>query len=103
MSGRWRYVYRAIDQFGQVIHVYVSPRRDGGAARCFFTRALATTKVIPVEVTTDKAAVYPPVLEEIAPGAWHHTERYATDEIVNREHSARWDLFSDPFLSAAAV
>ena len=27
----------------------------------------------------------------------------ATDEIVNREHSARWDLFSDPFLSAAAV
>ena len=25
--------------------MYVSPRRDGGAARCFFTRALATTKV----------------------------------------------------------
>jgi transposase-like protein len=60
VSGRWRYVYRAIDQFGQVIDVYVSPRRDGGAARCFFARALATTKVVPVEVTTDKAAVYPP-------------------------------------------
>ena len=27
-SGRWRYVYRAIDQFGQVIDVYVSQRRD---------------------------------------------------------------------------
>ena len=27
----------------------------------------------PTEVITDKAAVYPPVLEEIAPGAWHHT------------------------------
>jgi hypothetical protein len=66
-SGRWRYVYRAIDQFGQVIDVYVSPRRDGGAARCFFTRALATTKVVPVEVTTDKAAVYPHVLDELAP------------------------------------
>jgi hypothetical protein len=47
VSGRWRYVYRAIDQFGPVIDVYVSPRRDRGAARCFFTRALATTKVIP--------------------------------------------------------
>jgi IS6 family transposase len=35
VSGRWRYVYRAIDQFGQVIDVYVSPRRDGGAARCW--------------------------------------------------------------------
>jgi transposase-like protein len=54
VSGRWRYVYRAIDQFGQVIDAYVSTRRDGGAARRFFTRALATTKVLPVEVTTDK-------------------------------------------------
>lgn len=55
VSGRWRYVYRAIDQFGQVIDVYVATRRDSAAARYFFTRALATTKVIPVEVTTDKA------------------------------------------------
>ena len=34
VSGRWRYVYRAINQFEQVINVYVSPRRDGCAARC---------------------------------------------------------------------
>jgi transposase, IS6 family len=81
VSGRWRYVYRAIDQFGQVIDVYVSPRRDGGAARCFFTRALATTKVIPVEVTTDKAAVYPNVVDELAPGAWHCTEVYANNRM----------------------
>ena len=81
VSGRWRYVYRAIDQFGQVIDVYVSPRRDGGAARYFFTRALATTKVIPVEVTTDKAAVYPNVVNELAPGAWHCTEAYANNRM----------------------
>jgi IS6 family transposase len=80
VSGRWRYVYRAIDQFGQVIDVYVSPRRDGGAARCLFTRALATTKVVPVEVTTDKAAaVYPHVLDELTPGAWHCTELSANN------------------------
>jgi transposase, IS6 family len=36
VAGRWRYVYRAIDQFGQVIDVFVSPRRDGIAARRFF-------------------------------------------------------------------
>ena len=47
--------------------MYVSTRRDGDAARCFFTRALTTTKVIPVEVTTDKAVVYPHVLDELAP------------------------------------
>jgi transposase-like protein len=81
VSGRWRYVYRAIDQFGQVIDVYVSTRRDSAAARCFFTRALATTKVIPVEVTTDKAAVYPPVLDELAPSAGHWTEAYANNRI----------------------
>jgi transposase, IS6 family len=28
VGGRWRYVYRAIDQFSQVIDVFVSPRRD---------------------------------------------------------------------------
>jgi transposase-like protein len=81
VSGRWRYVYRAIGQFGQVIDVYVSTRRDGGAARYFFTRALATTKVVPVEVTTDKAAVYPHVLDALTPGAWHCTELYANNRM----------------------
>ena len=66
---------------GQVIDVYVSTRRDGGAARCFFTRALAATKVLPVDVTTDKAAVYPHVLDELAPGAWHCTEVYANNRM----------------------
>jgi xanthine dehydrogenase YagS FAD-binding subunit len=28
VAGRWRYVYRAIDQYGQIIDVYVSLRRD---------------------------------------------------------------------------
>jgi transposase, IS6 family len=79
VAGRWRYVYRAIDQFGQVIDVYVSTRRDSAAARCFFTRALATTKVVPVEVTTDKATVYPHVLDELAPSAGHRTEAYANN------------------------
>ena len=39
--------------------VYLSTRRDTAAARSFFARALNTTKVAPVEVVTDKAAVYP--------------------------------------------
>jgi transposase-like protein len=35
----------------------------------------------PVEVITDKAAVYPQVLDELAPGAWHHTEHYSNNRI----------------------
>ena len=79
--GRWRYVYRAIDQAGQVIDVFVSPRRDATAARRFFERAINTTKVTPVEVVTDQAATYPIVLDEQLPAAWHRTDRYANNRV----------------------
>ena len=82
VNGVWRYVYRAIDQHGQVIDVLLSARRDAAAARRFFTRALRTLKVIPSEVVTDAAPVYPGVLDELVPSAWHHVEQYATDENV---------------------
>ena len=62
VAGRWRYVYRAIDQFGQVVDVLVSARRDAKAARRFFDQAISATKVTPIEVTTDQAPVYPAVL-----------------------------------------
>src|SRR5712691_7300866 len=41
VAGVWRYVYRAVDQHGQVIDVYVSVRRDIAAARRFFNTALS--------------------------------------------------------------
>src|SRR5262245_62580375 len=45
----WRYVYRAIDENGQVIDVLVSARRDAASARRFFQGALAKLKVTPGE------------------------------------------------------
>jgi transposase, IS6 family len=81
VAGRSRYVYRAIDQFGQVIDVLVSPRRDVAAARRFFVWAIGSTKVTPVEVVTDQAATYPIVLEELQPAAWHHIHRYANNRV----------------------
>jgi transposase-like protein len=59
INGFWRYVYRAVDQYGQVIDVLVSTRRDADAARRFFRRALSALKVTPGEVVTGAAAVYP--------------------------------------------
>jgi len=41
VAGVWRYVYRAVDQHGQVIDVYVSKRRNLDAAKYFFTTALS--------------------------------------------------------------
>jgi transposase-like protein len=86
VNGAWRYVYRAVDQQGQVVDVLVSARRDATAARRFFARALATLKVKPSEVVTDAAPVYPAVLEELIPSAWHHVERYANNRI-EADHS----------------
>ena len=81
VAGRWRYVYRAIDQFGQVIDVFVSARRDATAARRFFDQAISATKVTPVEVTTDQAPIYLTVLEELLSAAWHRTDQYANNGI----------------------
>ncbi|WP_344402095.1 IS6 family transposase [Catellatospora chokoriensis] len=86
ITGVWWYVYRAVDQHGQVIDVLVSARRDAGAARRFFRRALSTLKVTPSEVVTDAAAVYPAVLDELVPSAWHHVEQYANNPI-EADHS----------------
>jgi transposase-like protein len=80
-NGVWRYVYRAIDQHGQVIDVLVSARRDTDAARRFFRRALSTLMVTPSEVVTDRAAVYPGVLAELIPSARHRVEQYANNPI----------------------
>jgi transposase-like protein len=86
VNGVWRYVYRAIDQYGQVIDVLVSARRDAATARRFFRRALATLKVTPVEVVTDAAPIYPAVIEELVPAAWHHVERH-TNNPIEADHS----------------
>jgi transposase, IS6 family len=80
VASRWTYLYRALDQHGQVIDVLVSRRRDAAAARSFFARALQQG-LAPVEVVTDRAPVYPRVVEEAAPAARHVTERHANNAI----------------------
>jgi transposase-like protein len=81
VAGRWVYLYRAVDQFGQVIDVYASSRRDRAAARRFFQRAGKATGVVPVEVITDRAPAYPRVLDQLWPAAWHHVEQYANNPV----------------------
>ena len=80
VAGRWVYLYRAIDQFGQVIDVLVSQKRDLAATRRFFTRALEHGPR-PSEVTTDRAPAYPRVLDELLPAACHVMEQYANNPL----------------------
>jgi transposase-like protein len=76
----WRYLYRPVDQYGQVIDVLLSEQRDTAAARRFFTQALRHGPA-PVEVTTDKAGPYLRVLDELVPAALHVTERYGNNRV----------------------
>ena len=80
VAGAWRYVYRAVDQHGQVIDVYLSRRRDSGAARRFFT-AGRRAQGAPEEVATDLAPVLAPVIAELLPAVFHHTRRYANNRV----------------------
>ena len=80
VAGVWRYVYRAVDQHGQVIDVYVSTQRDIAAARTFFTAALAVHGE-PAEVITDRAAPLAHVIDDLLPAALHTTEQYANNRV----------------------
>jgi IS6 family transposase len=80
VAGRWRYVYRAVDQHGQIIDVYVSPRRTATAARRFFETALGAHGE-PVEVVTDRAPALRAVIKELMPAAFHNSEQYANNRI----------------------
>jgi transposase, IS6 family len=80
VAGQWVYLYRAIDQFGQVIDVLVSQKRDLVATRRFFTRALEHGPR-PSEVSTDQAPAYPRVVDELLPAACHVMEQYANNPI----------------------
>ena len=68
-------VYRAIDGQGQVVDVDVSRRRATADAVACFRRAIASTGVVPDEVTTDGAAAYPPALATALPPVLHETEK----------------------------
>jgi transposase-like protein len=81
VGGTWRYLFRAIDQFGQVIDMFLSPRRNTEAARRFFALALDRTRISPVEVTTDRYRVYPRVLDELLPAAFDHTDVHANNPL----------------------
>jgi transposase-like protein len=80
VAGRWVYLYRAIDQFGQVIDVLVSQKRDLVATRRFFTHALEHGPR-PSEVSTAQAPAYPRVVDELLPAACHVRERYANNPL----------------------
>src|SRR5262249_1802058 len=81
VAGQGQYAYRAIDEYGQVVDVYLSPTRDAQAAERFFRCALEETEERPERVTTDRAACYPPALERVLPEVEHSTGKMVQQRI----------------------
>jgi DDE domain len=82
-------------------HTVAAAAGFAAAARRFFQRAIGTTKVTPVEVTTDKAPGYPAVLEALLPAAWHDTDQYANNGIAC-DHGSELPPNPDNVLTAEA-
>lgn len=80
VAGIWRYVYRAVDQDGQVLDVFVSNRRDTAAAEWFFAKALRDHGE-PLEIVTDKSPTLAAVIADLAADSAHTSDQYANNRI----------------------
>ena len=79
INGQRQYLWRAVDQDGDVIDILVHARRDGRAARRFFRRLLKSQRHEPVRLVTDKLGSYRVAHRDIMPVVTHDTTRYANN------------------------
>lgn len=64
VHGKWCYLYRAIDQDGNLVDSLLSEKRDMEAAQRFFKLAVAVVGHVPDQVTTDGHRSYPRAIRE---------------------------------------
>src|ERR1700738_959059 len=59
INGKCHYLWRAVDQDGNVLDILVTSRRDAKAATRFFRKLLTGWQYLPRALVTDKLASYP--------------------------------------------
>jgi putative transposase len=79
INGQQQYLWRAVDQDGEVVDVYLQAKRDGAAAKRFFRRLLRSHGGEPRKVVTDKLRSYPVAHREVIPEVIHVTDQYANN------------------------
>jgi transposase, IS6 family len=85
------YVYRAVDEHGQVIDVLLRDKRNQASAEAFFRQALARTDVTPKAIITDHHQPYMKAVAVVSPFARHvrtglHRRRGYTTQPIERSH-----------------
>src|SRR5262245_43847188 len=110
IKGEHHYLWRAVDQAGNVLDILVQRRRDKRAAKKFFRKLLKGLTYVPRVIVTDKLKSYGAAKQEILPGVEHRQHRYLNNRAENshqptRQRERRMQGFKSPghaqrFLSA---
>ena len=89
INGQQHYLWRAVDQDGEVVDVYLRARRDGPAAKRFFKRLMQSYGGEPRKMVTDKLGSYGVAHRELMPDANHSTVQYANNRAEQSQESTR--------------
>ena len=81
IQGRTQYLWRAVDEDGDVIDILVQPRRNRRAAIRFFRKLLKTQGAIPRCLITDKLPSYQAACRTLIPSVLHCTAPYANNRV----------------------
>lgn len=89
IDGKQRYLWRAVDQDGEVVDVFLQSRRDAKAAKRFFKRMLKKHRGEPREIVTDKLRSYGVAQRELMPETIHNMDKYANNRAELSHQPAR--------------
>jgi len=89
INGRQHYLWRAVDQDGEVVDVYLQAKRDGAAAKRFFKRLLRSHGGEPRKIVTDKLRSYPVAHRAVMPESIHVTDQYSNNRAEQSHEATR--------------
>ena len=87
INGAQRYLWRAVDQHGNVLDILVQSRRSAVAAKKFFRRLLKGLRYVPRVIVTDKLASYQVAHRELMPSVQHRRSKYLNNRAENSHQS----------------
>src|SRR5882672_7769903 len=89
INGRLHYLWRAVDQDGDVLDILVQGRRDKKAAKKFFRKLLKGLRYIPGVIITDKLRSYSAAKAEVLPGVEHCQDKGQNNRAENSHQPTR--------------
>ena len=79
INGERRYLWRAVDQDGDVLDILVRKRRNKRAAKRFFIKLLKGLRYVPRVIVTDKLGSYGAARREVPPSVRHVQDRWCNN------------------------